>query len=83
MKRSPLNKQGKETKKWLAFRKEFLKSRENWHGVYNCEICMKATEYPELDHIKKRSTHPELKYEESNIQLLCKFCHRKETARKP
>lgn len=83
MKRSPLNKQGKQTKKWLAFRRQYLKKHQNWYGLWNCERCQAVTEYPELDHIKKRSTHPELKYDEDNIQLLCKPCHRKETARKP
>lgn len=74
--------QGKQTKKWLKFRKEYLDKRKNWYDIWNCERCMKATEYPDLDHIKKRSTHPELKYDESNIQILCRPCHIKVTAGK-
>ena len=30
-----------------------------------------------VHHIKKRSTHPELREVMSNLQLLCTYCHRK------
>ena len=83
MKRTPLNKQGPQTKKWLAFRRQFLKKHVNWYDCWNCWHCQKVTQYPEVDHIDKRSTNPESKYDEDNLQILCTPCHRKETARKP
>ena len=86
MKRSPLNKQGKETKKWLAFRRQYLKKHMNWKNEWDCEICGMSTAYPEVDHKAKRSTDPEIKYDENNLQILCGGlygCHNKETARKP
>ena len=83
MKRTPLNKQGRQTKKWLAFRKQFLKKHTNFYDCWNCWHCKKVTQYPIVDHIQKRSTHPELRYVEENLQILCEVCDIKETARKP
>lgn len=58
---------------WLALRYRVLK-RSN--GC--CQLCGSrgGSENPiQCDHIKPRSTHPELALVESNIQVLCKFCN--------
>lgn len=74
---------GKEGRKWLAFRKKFLKGKEEWDGRYLCSLCKIPTEFIEIDHIQKRSSHPELKYEVSNLRLICRRCHIEETKKKP
>lgn len=74
---------GKQGRKWLTFRRNFLKKRANWYGAWECEHCHKECLYVEVDHIKKRSTNPELKYEETNLAILCRNCHRIATSNKP
>lgn len=70
---------GKQTVKWLKFRKEYLKGKENFEGYYICELGREWTKSPELDHIEQRSLRPDLIFEESNIRILCTNCHRKVT----
>lgn len=79
---SALRAVGKEGKKWTNFRRKFLKARAEWFGGWICQRCKRECLYVEVDHIKKRSTNPELKYEVSNLQILCKPCHHKETQKK-
>lgn len=81
MKRTPLNRIGRKTRKWIAFRGNFLDKRKNGWGSWNCEHCFQETHYPEVDHIKKRSTNPELVFDESNLQVLCHACHQRKTDR--
>jgi 5-methylcytosine-specific restriction endonuclease McrA len=40
-----------------------------------CAICKQPGKNLDVDHIQKRGSHPELKYELSNLQLLCRRCH--------
>lgn len=78
-----IRKIGKQGKKWLAFRRKFLMKRAEWWGGWTCEHCGRECLYVEVDHIKKRSTNPELKYDETNLAILCKNCHRIATSKKP
>lgn len=70
---------GRKSKKWLQFRREYLKKHRNEWGTFNCTVCHIEIPYPEVDHIKKRSTHPELVFDESNLQILCHWCHLKKS----
>lgn len=52
-----------------------------------CQCCGRPA-YPEelldIDHIKSKGSHPELKRDINNMQLLCRFpCHRRKTDRLP
>lgn len=53
-----------------ANRSEFLKSAE-----YNCKRCASTTNL-ELHHKLTVSEYPEFAYDKSNIEVLCKKCHR-------
>ena len=37
----------------------------------------------EVDHVRPRSTWPELAYERENVQTMCKGCHSRKTRREP
>lgn len=75
----------KESKKFLNSRawiklRDFKLRETPW-----CELCAKEKSQPvpavDVDHIKPRHSHPELKLVFSNLQSLCKTCHGKKTAR--
>lgn len=64
-----MNKRGKHYYLWQAARREFMKN--NPDNV--CIMCGGIAS--DVDHIKKRSTHPHLRYVQSNLQWLCRPCH--------
>lgn len=68
--KKPRNASPKAAKKWRACRAIVL-VRDN----FTCKKC--GGQGSDVDHIKKRSTHPELRYELTNLQTLCRTCHRK------
>ena len=45
---------------------------------YRCVMCG-STDNLDVDHIKKRGSHPELKYSLENVRFLCRPCHIKIT----
>lgn len=53
---------------------------------HHCRGCLLDTTL-DVDHIKSRGAHPELKYQLSNLQYLCavapNWCHRNKTDHKP
>lgn len=61
------------TKRWQAVRK-LAKDRDGW----KCVECG-ARGRLEVDHIKPVRTHPELSYELTNLQSLCRKCHSRKT----
>lgn len=67
--RPPRRVNPKAAKRWAAVRKQALKRDNN-----TCQNC--GNPGNDVDHIQKRSTHPELKYELSNLVTLCRPCHR-------
>ncbi len=42
---------------------------------YTCKICNESGKYLNMDHIKKWSEYPELRFEMSNCRTLCRECH--------
>ena len=62
------------TSRWRSLKAD-IKRRDN--GV--CRLCFNRSyiEYRSLQvhHIYKRSTHPKLAYEPSNLVTLCRQCH--------
>lgn len=64
-----MNKRGKHYYLWQKTRKEFIKLNPD-------NICAKCGGVAtDVDHIKKRGSHPHLRYEQSNLQWLCRSCH--------
>lgn len=59
-----------ELTKWLKFRKEYV-AKETC-GCYKCGSKNRL----ELHHIVSKTKVPDLKYEESNIIVLCYWCHK-------
>lgn len=42
-----------------------------------CNSCGRSDLPLDVDHIKKRGSRPDLKYDLNNLQLLCRSCHAK------
>ena len=67
------------TREWRAKRLDIL-ARDNYECVA-CRSLGKVTTDKdtvlEIDHIKELDTHPELAFEDSNLQTLCRSCHNK------
>jgi len=66
--------------KWKKTREAYLKTVEIENGWYRCSTennhgCGRWVQYPEVDHIIKRSVRPDLKYDPTNLQVLCHECH--------
>ncbi len=66
---------GKHQRKWRQARKVWF--RENTKNVYRCYLCGKLVDRPNitLDHIKPRGSHPELRYEQSNLAPVHFICN--------
>lgn len=73
-KNRPNREKEKDYPKYMEWRKEVLK-KDN----YTCQNC-RGKENIQADHIKEWSLYPELRYEISNGQALCKDCHYKKSS---
>lgn len=58
------------TKRWQNLR-ALAKRRDG----YACVQCGERGKRLDVDHIKPISTHPELAYDLSNLQVMCLSCH--------
>ena len=65
---------GKHTNKDKYENRKFRESRLNHEGYLVCDSC-NSWFGSDTDHIKKKSTHPDLRYDEANKQILCRDCH--------
>lgn len=68
-----LDKDFYESRAWLELRYRILQKQGG-----SCKLCgcRGSADNPiQVDHIKPRSTHPELELVESNLQVLCKNCN--------
>lgn len=73
-----LKQRGKVAQHWSKVRLQYLDTRRPDHtGYYICDDCHKYTDSPDVDHRIKRSVAPHLRYEFSNLQLLCRPCHQR------
>jgi 5-methylcytosine-specific restriction endonuclease McrA len=71
-----MRRRGRQTRAWLAFRRQYLAGQRNHQGYYICARCERWIEHVELDHIEKRSTAPERRLDRNNVRVLCAPCHR-------
>ena len=63
-----------ERKERMRFRKIMQKNifeRDN----YTCQICDQYSGNLQVDHIKRWSDHPELRFDEGNCRTVCMACH--------
>lgn len=73
-----IKQQGKAHAKWIKARKKWLENNPpTYNGYYTCAGCGQPVRIDEvtLDHIKRRGSHPELRYEQSNLQPMCLPCN--------
>jgi 5-methylcytosine-specific restriction endonuclease McrA len=70
----------KGKKLWDRTRNEYLKLYPpNFEGYHICSVCGKWVTQIDLDHIKKRGSHPELISDFTNLRKICRQCHIKIT----
>lgn len=76
----PIRQRGKQATRWETFRDE--EARPYLDRTYG-HICSRdgchVTVNLDVDHIKKRGSHPELRYELTNLRYLCRQHHIEET----
>lgn len=63
-----------KTKRWRGLRLEALRRDQ-----FRCVQCGARGGRLEVDHVLPVRTHPELRWELSNLQCLCPSCHSKKT----
>lgn len=66
---------GKRGRKWLAFRREYLKGKATHEGYYLCHDCQRWVTDVDLHHLQGRGSHPDLVYDPENIVMLDRKCH--------
>lgn len=61
---------------WRRLRVDALEENRARHGVLTCECCRTTvTAAWHVDHVRPRSTHPELALDPANLQVLCADCN--------
>lgn len=78
MKRSWIKPTGKIGKRWIKFRKQWLKDNPPINLFYTCGICGRPVHKDDvvLDHIQPRSYRPDLRFEATNIQPAHYWCNK-------
>lgn len=69
---------GRIARQWINFRKDWIESHPPDNGYYyTCAICFRPVHIDDvtLDHIEPRSSRPELRFVEENIQPTHYFCN--------
>ena len=62
--------------RWRRARIDALETNRERYGALTCECCLtNATSQWHVDHIRPRSSHPELALEPANLQILCADCN--------
>ncbi len=77
--KKPIKKVGKYTAKWFKTRSEWFNNHLPDNGYYQCHYCGEFLLPREttLDHIKPRGSHPELRFEQTNLVPCCYLCNKK------
>ncbi len=61
---------------WRRARIDALEANRERYGALTCECCLtNATSQWHVDHIRPRSSHPELALDPANLQVLCADCN--------
>lgn len=72
--RKPIRKKGKHTIEYEEWRDNVARPYLDKTYGHKCAYCG-TTKRLDVQHIKKRGSHPHLKMELSNIEYLCRSCH--------
>lgn len=83
--RTPIKKQGKRSIAYEDWKKNIARPFLEIRDGKQCSQCFAPPPvdaegnvgWHDVDHIKNRSTHPELKMVLSNVRFLCRACHSK------
>lgn len=75
--RKPMNKLGKQGKIYNTFRDTVARPYLIKTFGERCATCKRSDLPLDVDHIEKRGSHRELKYDLNNLQFLCRSCHDK------
>ncbi len=79
----PIPKRGKRAKEYDVWRDKIAKPYlDKRYGHVCAKRGCNVTEGLEVDHKKGRGSHPELKYQVTNLQYLCFTHHREKTEHK-
>lgn len=71
---------GKVGLAWQRTRRAWFKANPpDYRGYWKCAVCGKPVDNPDLDHIKKKGSHPELRHDLSNLRPVHRSCHIKIT----
>jgi 5-methylcytosine-specific restriction endonuclease McrA len=73
--RKPIKQKGKHALLWDKHRAAWMKAHEG--EIKHCYLCGKylPDEEVTLDHVKPRSSHPELVYDDTNLKPACWECN--------
>ena len=64
------------SQRWRRARIDALEDNRQRYGSLTCECCLTgAASQWHVDHIRPRSSHPELALEPANLQVLCADCN--------
>jgi hypothetical protein len=64
------------SQRWRRARIDALEANRERYGSLTCECCLAgSTSQWHVDHIRPRSSHPELALEPANLQVLCADCN--------
>lgn len=75
-----MSRKGPKYDEWRRFRDQwFVDNSQEWYECslqisYRCPKRMRRKNTT-LDHVKPRSTHPQLEYEPTNIKTACGYCN--------
>lgn len=71
-----MKQKGKTGLLWDKTRRAYLqKYPANFQGYHVCSLCGKWVTHIDIDHIKKRGSHPELLTDFENLRKVCRKCH--------
>jgi hypothetical protein len=73
---------GENSRHWKGGDWRYWKKMCLTRDDYTCQICgLREPEIMDVDHIIPKTINPELKFEMSNLMVLCPNCHRRKTNR--
>lgn len=78
--RKPIKKIGREGQRYIEFRNDIAYPHLVEKFGEKCSKCGRSDLPLDVDHLKNRGSHIELKYTLSNLALLCRSCHIKKSS---
>ena len=78
--RAGIKKSGNGSGTWLGGKDTYCRKQAKKRDNFVCQQCgLCEPEIMQVDHIKPKSTHPELRHELNNLITLCPNCHSRKT----